>query len=185
MEPRLGEYKSDDNDLLTDEDVALMNVTDLERKGLINAGIATIVYFVIIASLVVPQGGILRDPKLGTIVPSPLLSSMIAILFFWFVLVALVYGITAKTIRSSDDVIKYMSESMKGFAGFIVLCFFAAQFVECFSYTNLGLFLAVEGADYLQSSRFIGIPLIIAFVILVSLINFYYEIGRASCRERV
>lgn len=180
VEPRLGEYKSDDNDLLTDEDVALMNVTDLERKGLINAGIATIVYFVIIASLVVPQGGILRDPKLGTIVPSPLLSSMIGILFFWFVLVALVYGITAKTIRSSDDVIKYMSESMKGFAGFIVLCFFAAQFVECFSYTNLGLFLAVEGADYLQSSGFIGIPLIIAFVILVSLINFL--IGSASAK---
>ena len=133
MEPRLGEYKGGDNDLLTDEDVALMNVTDIERKGLINAGITTIVYFMIIASLVVPEGGILRDPKLGTIVPSPLLSSMIAILFFWFVLVALVYGITAKTIRSSDDVIKYMSESMKGFAGFIVLCFFAAQFVECFA----------------------------------------------------
>ena len=76
VEPRLGEYKGGDNDLLTDEDVALMNVTDIERKGLINAGITTIVYFMIIASLVVPEGGILRDLKLGTIVPSPLLSSM-------------------------------------------------------------------------------------------------------------
>ncbi|RRD65986.1 AbgT family transporter [Fretibacterium sp. OH1220_COT-178] len=180
VEPRLGTYVSNDGDPLTEEDSALMEVTDLERKGLRNAGIATLLYFIAIASLVVPPGGILRDPKLGTIVPSPLLSSMIAILFFWFVLVALAYGITAKTIRNSDDVVKHMSESMKGFAGFIVLCFFAAQFVEFFAYTNLGLFLAVEGADYLQSSGFIGVPLIVAFIILVSLINFL--IGSASAK---
>jgi aminobenzoyl-glutamate transport protein len=105
---------------------------------------------------------------------------MVPILFVWFFLVALAYGITAKTIQNSDDVIRHMTESMKGFAGFIVLCFFAAQFVEYFSYTNLGLLLAVEGADYLQTSGFTGIPLIVAFIVLVCSINFL--IGSASAK---
>ena len=99
---------------------------------------------------------------------------ILAAIVFAAVVVSLVLVLRSSAAR------RYMSESIKRFAGFIVLCFFAAQFVECFSYTNLGLFLAVEGADYLQSSGFIGIPLIIAFVILVSLINFL--IGSASAK---
>ncbi|GHV33382.1 aminobenzoyl-glutamate transporter [Synergistales bacterium] len=179
LEPRLGEYNGDGDDL-TAEDTTLMEVTDAERRGLRNAGIVTLIYVLLLAWMVVPSGGILRDPKLGTIVPSPFLSSMVPILLIWFFFVALAYGITAKTIKNSGDVIKYMTESMKGFAGFIVLCFFAAQFVEYFSYTKLGLLLAVEGADYLQSSGFVGVPLILGFLILVTLINFL--IGSASAK---
>jgi aminobenzoyl-glutamate transport protein len=179
VEPSLGAYEGLDGEMTAD-DSTLMNVTEIERRGMRNAWIVTLLYVILIALLVVPSKGILRDPKLGTIVPSPFLSAMVPILFVWFFLVALAYGITAKTIRNSDDVIKHMTESMKGFAGFIVLCFFAAQFVEYFSYTNLGLLLAVEGADYLQTSGFTGIPLIVAFITLVCLINFL--IGSASAK---
>ncbi len=100
---------------------------------------------------------------------------------FWFILAALAYGITSKNIKDSNDVVKYMTKSMEGFAGFIVLCFFAAQFVEFFSYTNLGLLLAVNGADLLESSGFTGgVPLIIVFILIVSFINFF--IGSASAK---
>lgn len=180
VEPRLGKLGMDGDDELTDDDNELMEVTALERKGLRNAGIVSLIYFAIIALMVIPQNGILRDPVNGTIVPSPFLSNMISLLFAWFVLAALAYGITAKTIKNSSDVVKYMINSMKGFAGFIVLCFFAAQFVEFFSYTNLGLLLAVKGANFLQSSGFVGIPLIIAFILLVGFINFF--IGSSSAK---
>jgi aminobenzoyl-glutamate transport protein len=179
VEPSLGTYDGSGGEV-RDEDTALMEVTEAERRGMRNALIVTLLYVCVIALMVVPADGILRDPKLKTIVPSPFLSSMVPILFLWFFLVALAYGITAGTIRNSGDVIKHMTESMKGFAGFIVLCFFAAQFVEYFSYTNLGLLLAVKGADYLQSSGFIGVPLIVAFIILAALINFL--IGSASAK---
>ncbi|MDR1376406.1 MAG: AbgT family transporter [Synergistaceae bacterium] len=179
VEPSLGVYEGEGEEL-TDAETTLMDVTEAERRGMRNAGIVTLVYVALIALTIVPSNGILRDPTLGTIIPSPFLSAMIPILFLWFFLVALAYGITAKTIKNSNDVIKHMTESMKGFAGFIVLCFFAAQFVEYFAYTNLGLYLAVEGADYLQSSGFVGIPLIVAFIIFVCLINFL--IGSASAK---
>jgi aminobenzoyl-glutamate transport protein len=181
VEPRLGKY---DESFANLEDhsgnVELVNITDDEKKGLRNAGIATILYVALIAFMVVPQNALLRHPETGTIVPSPFLSSMISILFFWFIIIALAYGYGAKTIRCSDDIVKHMTESMKSFAGFIVLCFFAAQFVEFFAYTNLGLLLSVKGADFLKTTGFVGAPLIIGFVILVALINFL--IGSSSAK---
>lgn len=180
VEPRLGKYDSSNAGESSEDDEKLMDVTVQERKGLRNAGIVTIIYFILIALMVVPTNGILRDPVKGTIVPSPFLSSMIPLLFTWFVLVALAYGITVKAIKNSNDVVKYMTNSMKGFAGFIVLCFFAAQFVEFFSYSNLGLLLAVKGAEFLEASGFVGVPLVITFIIIVSFINFF--IGSSSAK---
>ena len=46
--------------------------------------------------------------------------------------------------------------------------------------TNLGLLLAVEGADVLKSTGFVGIPLVVAFILVVSLINFL--IGSSSAK---
>ena len=181
IEPRLGEYDpqyAEETDGM--DEVSLMNITADEKKGLRNAGIATIVYLLLIALLVVPKNGILRHPETGSIVPSPFLSSMIPLLLVLFSVAAIAYGIGAKTIKHPNDIINQMTESMKSFAGFIVLCFFAAQFVEFFSYTNLGLLLAVEGADVLKSTGFVGIPLVVAFILVVSLINFL--IGSSSAK---
>lgn len=181
VEPRLGAYDAQyagDADYADEE--GLMLITADERKGLKNAGIISLLYFILIALLVIPRNGLLREPVTGTIVPSPFISSMIPILLVWFILAALAYGIGAKSIRNSNDVVKYMTDAMKSFAGFIVLCFFAAQFVEFFAYTNLGLLLAVNGAGFLKSSGFVGIPLAIVFIIFVSLINFL--IGSSSAK---
>ena len=180
VEPRLGKYEPKGMDEITAEDEELMEITPLEKKGLRNAGITSLIYFAIIAIMIVPKNGILRNPETGSLVPSPFLSSIIPLLLFWFILAALAYGITSKNIKDSNDVVKYMTKSMEGFAGFIVLCFFAAQFVEFFSYTNLGLLLAVNGADLLESSGFTGVPLIIVFILIVSFINFF--IGSASAK---
>lgn len=181
IEPRLGEYDpqyAEETDAFEEE--SLMIITPDEKKGLKNAGIVTALYLALIALMVVPSNGILRHPDLGTVVPSPFISSMIPILLVWFTLAALAYGIGAKTIKSSDDVVRHMTESMKSFSGFIVLCFFAAQFVEFFAYTNLGLLLAVNGAKFLNASGFVGIPLVITFILFVSLINFL--IGSSSAK---
>lgn len=181
VEPRLGKYdekyagESDE-----DEDETLMNITKEESKGLKYAGLVSLVYFIILGLLVIPKNGLLRDPELGTIVPSPFISSMIPILLLWFAFSAIAFGIGAKTIKNSADIEKHMTESMKSFAGFIVLCFFAAQFVEFFAYSNLGLLLSVEGANFLKASGFIGLPLIITFIFVTGGINFL--IGSSSAK---
>lgn len=180
VEPKLGKYDATFSAENSDADASdLMTVTDDQKRGLKWAGIVTLVYGALLAMTIVPADGILRGPD-GSIVPSTFLSSMVPILTIWFFSTAVAYGVCAKTIKKSDDVIKHMSSAMTGFSGFIVLCFFAAHFVESFSYSNLGLLIAVKGADFLEQSGLIGIPLIICFIILVSFINFF--IGSSSAK---
>ncbi|MCK7516873.1 MAG: AbgT family transporter [Ignavibacteriales bacterium] len=92
----------------------------------------------------------------------------------------LAYGIGAKTIRSDRDVIKGMSKSMETLGSYIVLVFFAAQFVAFFNWTNLGQIVAVEGAMILKSSGLGPIPLLISFIIISAIINLF--IGSASAK---
>jgi aminobenzoyl-glutamate transport protein len=47
-----------------------------------------------------------------------------------------------------------------------VLVFFAAQFVAFFDWTNLGLILAVEGAEFLNSAGLHQVPLMLSFMLL-------------------
>lgn len=179
IEPRLQNISQEEFiEDLTDKE--LMNITSLERKGLKNALISTLIYFVIIGFTIIPKSGILRNPDNGNLVPSPFLSSVIPLLFGWFFITAIAYGITTKSIKNSIDIILHMTNSMKGFAGFIVLCFFAAQFVEFFSYSNLGLLLAVKGAEFLKTSGLVGIPLAVIFILFVSCVNFL--IGSSSAK---
>ncbi len=180
VEPRLGAYNPEDADELTSEDSELLAINKVEKKGLRNSAIAVIIYMIIIAFMVVPESGILRHPELGTIIPSPFLSSMIPLLLGFFAVLAIPYGISVGTIKDSNDIIKHMSTSIRSFSGFIVLCFFAAQFIEYFAYTNLGLMFAVRGADLLKETGFVGTPLIIAFIGFSTIANFF--IGSSSAK---
>ena len=90
------------------------------------------------------------------------------------------YGIGAKTIKNDTDVIKGMNKSMETLGSYIVLVFFAAQFVAFFNWTNLGMIVAVEGANILKSSGLGPIPLLISFIIISGFINLF--IGSASAK---
>ena len=63
---------------------------------------------------------------------------------------------------------------------FLVLVFFAAQFVAYFKHTNLGMILAIKGAGALQASGLGAIPLMLAFIVLSALINL--AMGSASAK---
>jgi aminobenzoyl-glutamate transport protein len=65
-------------------------------------------------------------------------------------------------------------------ATYIVLVFFAAQFVYFFRYSNLGLILAIQGAEFLRNIGLTGIPLIVMFVLLSAFINMF--MGSASAK---
>ena len=73
-----------------------------------------------------------------------------------------------------------MGESMKSLALYIVLVFFAAQFVEYFKWSNLGVILAIKGADAINNSGMGLIPLVIMFIILSASINML--MGSASAK---
>ena len=77
-------------------------------------------------------------------------------------LVGIAYGVGAGTIRSDADVIAAMSKSMATLASYLVLVFFAAQFVALFDWTQIGLILGSRAPARSSRSRLPKIPLLVA-----------------------
>ena len=181
IEPRLGEYHSEEGEpgSIETEDTTLTEVSADERSGMRWAGLAVLVYLAVLAVTIVPENGILRG-EAGGIIESPFMNSMVPILTVFFLVAGLAYGIRTKEIKKSADVVQYWGKSMAGLAGFVVLCFFAGQFVKAFAQSNLGLYLSVKGSEFLSGSNLTGVPLIIAFILITMVINLL--IGSASAK---
>ncbi|MBU6378846.1 MAG: AbgT family transporter [Gammaproteobacteria bacterium] len=160
-------------------------VTPAERRGLRYAGWATLALTLLLVLSMLPSGsvpgaGFLRNPADGDLLDSPLLSGVVAIIFLFGVVSGLAYGIGAGTFRSDDDVVKGMSSSMSTLGSYLVLVFFAAQFVAFFNWTQLGLIFAVNGAEGLKSLGLSAVPLFALFILLTASINLL--MGSASAK---
>ncbi|MCF8331202.1 MAG: AbgT family transporter [Bacteroidales bacterium] len=174
VEPRLGKYEG------TAERLPIERLTKLEKKGMRYAGLAVLFTLVLLALSVIPENGILRDPETGSVLHSPFMDGVIIGILLIFFIPGLVYGIVVGTIKNDKDVAKHLGKSMSGMGGYIVLVFFAAQFVYFFNYSNLGIILAINGAAGLQNVGLTGISLIVVFVLLSALINMF--MGSASAK---
>jgi aminobenzoyl-glutamate transport protein len=174
VEPRLGKYKGE----ATAEEIKPLS--DAERRGLKYALVAALLFTAIILLGTVPDNGFLRDPNTGDLLRSPFMSGIVGLIFLSAAIVGIAYGVGAKTLSSDSDVINGMGKAMETLGVYIVLVFFAAQFVAYFNWTNLGLILAVKGADVLKASGLGDIPLMFGFIIVVAFINLF--MGSASAK---
>jgi aminobenzoyl-glutamate transport protein len=174
VEPRLGPYKGEEK---AEE---IKQLEKGEKKGLWYAILTMLVLTGLILWGLIPEDGFLRDPNTGEILHSPFMSGIVAILFIAAALAGIAYGVGAGTIKSDKDVIKGMSKSMQTLGSYIVLVFFAAQFVAYFNWTNIGLVVAINGAIALQSANLGTIPLMILFILLTAAINLV--MGSASAK---
>lgn len=172
VEPKLGEYKGD-------EKAALADITSEQKRGLKFAGIAALIFVILIGISLLPNG-VLRNPETNEILNSPFMDSIVIIISLFFFIPGVAYGIGCRSVKNDKDVINLMGKSMSTMGGYIVLVFFAAQFVQYFSYTNIGIVIAVNGANFLEGIGFTGIPLIVAFVLLTAFINLF--MGSASAK---
>ena len=158
-------------------------LTDLEKKGLKNALISLIIFVIIMALLMFPKNAPLKslDEKTGLINLDEFLAyGLIPAMMLLFLIPGLVYGKTVGSIKTSHDLIDAMSKSMAGMGGFLVLAFFASQFVEYFSKSNLALILAKNGAEFLKSIHLSGLPLLLMFILLTAFLNLF--MGSASAK---
>lgn len=174
VEPRLNTYSGNAEKILIEE------MKPLEKKGLRWAGISLLIIVALLALTVIPENGLLRNPKTGEILHSPFFDGIITGILVFFLVPGLVYGIVVKTIKNDKDMMKHIIKSMGTLATYIVLVFFAAQFVYFFRYSNLGLIFAIQGANFLKEIGLTGIPLIVLFVLLSAFINMF--MGSASAK---
>lgn len=174
VEPRLGKYEGS----VAPEEIGAIKPE--EKKGLKYALLASLFFTVFLLYGLIPSDGFLRNPETGDILKSPFMSGIVALLFLGSALVGIAYGIGAKTVKSDSDVMSGMAKSMETLGAYIVLVFFAAQFVAYFNWTNIGIVLAVKGAELLKASGFGPIPLMISFIIVSAIINLI--MGSASAK---
>jgi len=175
VEPRLGRYAG-----AAGGETVATTLSDPERRGLWWAGAAAALFTGLLLWGTVPETGFLRDPQTGSLLRSPFMSGIVALIFAAGLLTGLAYGFGAGTIRSDGDVVKAMGKAMETLGVYLVLVFFAAQFVAFFNWTNLGLIFAIRGAELLQSAGLGTIPLIVSFVLVSAFINLF--MGSASAK---
>ncbi len=143
----------------------------IEKKGLVWTGIATIIVAAIVIAAILVPGSPWRNETGGFLPKSPLMSSIVFLVFLFFLVFGVVYGRVVGTVKGIGDVVNMMIGALKGMMSFLILAFILGQFVALFAWTGIGTFTAVKGAAFLESIGLTGFPAIFAFIVLASLLN--------------
>ncbi|TQF17750.1 AbgT family transporter [Myxococcus llanfairpwllgwyngyllgogerychwyrndrobwllllantysiliogogogochensis] len=166
ISPRLGEYKGEK------PDAAGATMSADESRGLKFAGLGVLAVLVFFGLLTLPPGAPLRNPETGAIVgDSPFMNGLIVAITLLFLVAGAAYGIGAKTIRSSVDVIKAMEKAVSGLGALIFLLFIISQFIALFTYTNMATLAAVKMGDILEDAGLGALPLLVGFVGVVAVLD--------------
>ncbi|MGM0622136.1 MAG: AbgT family transporter, partial [Bacteroidota bacterium] len=156
VEPRLGKYTGE----VSEEDSKVERLSKKEKKGLLMATLTFFVIFIITLIGLIPENGFFRGTD-GGFLSSPLIEGVVAMLLITAGGMGVAYGLATGAYKNDADVMNGMSKSMKTLSTYLVLVFFAAQFVAYFKWSNLGIILAVKGANLLMSADIGLIPLMI------------------------
>ncbi|MFH2071365.1 MAG: AbgT family transporter, partial [Actinomycetota bacterium] len=173
VEPRLGAYEGD----VAAEPIE--PIGPVERRGLRWVVVVAGVWAALLLAGLIPEHGLLRGPG-NSLLRSPVLEGFITLLLFVAGTLGGVYGFVTGRFRSDRDLVDGMVGGLKTLAAFLVLAFFAAQFVAFFKWSRLGLLLAIEGADLLGRMDLGLVPLLVLFVLLSGFINLF--MGSASAK---
>ncbi|MDP2226301.1 MAG: AbgT family transporter [Moraxellaceae bacterium] len=126
-----------------------------------------------------PADGVLRGAD-GSVLKSPAVTGIVVVIAFYAGIAGLLYARLSGHWQRNEDAIPALEETLRTLAGYLVLMFFAAQFVAWFKWSQLGELLAIGGADGLQALALPPLLLMIGFVLFTALINLF--IGSASAK---
>ena len=151
-------------------------------RGLV-AGLGSMLLLLVVLALVAaPQTSPLRSPTSGSlfVVDAPLMRMVVPLIFLFFVVPGVVHGVVAGTVKSHRDVVAGMSKAMGTMGYYIVMAFFAAQFIAAFSQSNVAILVALKGAAFLRDLGLPGQVTIVGIILLTTTVNLL--IGSASAK---
>lgn len=187
VEPKLGPYDPTRGEEGIHESTKDMGaLSALEKRGLIAAGATVAVLVAVLLALCLPENGWFRDPAPNSELIQdlrPMLKSVVALIFVFFIVPSIVYGRITGSMKNDQDVIDGMAKAMSSMGLYLVLVFFAAQFVAFFNWTNLGIISAVKGADLLTQWELTGPVVFIPFILMCCFVNLM--LGSASAQWAV
>lgn len=149
------------------EDLGALHLSERERAALRTAVLVLAAVAVAVTAALLPVSSPLRGEG-GSIVESPFLDGIAAVVAFTFGLVGLVYGRRSGSITSAADVPRLMGQGIKQMAPVLVLFFAIAQFLAYFDWTHIGDVLSVKAAEALEQS---GMPIVLVFLLILLLLT--------------
>ncbi len=163
---------------LSAEDREVREMSPGEARGLRIAAISVFVAVAGVAALVLVPGAALHGDGRWV-------DAIVPILAFLFLVPGVAYGIATSSISSGSGrldagIAKLMASTMADMGPYIVLAFFAAQFVAYFNESNLGLMLAITGGEALASAEVPKQVVLVLFILVVMAGNLF--IGSASAK---
>jgi aminobenzoyl-glutamate transport protein len=176
VEPRIMKTEIDGDA----EDLPEMHdLSESERKGLRWSLIAMVIGIGILIATALPADSAWRAADGGlTASSAPMMRAIVSLIFLLFLVPGVVFGVVSGSMKSSKDMIEGMTHSMHSMAYYLVIMFFIAQFVYAFGQSNLGVLLALKGAEFLKALNAGASITIVGIVILTAFVNIF--VGSAS-----
>jgi aminobenzoyl-glutamate transport protein len=159
--PRIGDYRGE----ATREEHKPLAAA--EKRGLWAATATVAGLTAVVLWGVLPADGFLLDPANPGFKDSFFMRGLVSCIFLFGLLPGVAYGVAAGTIRNDHDLAAGMTSTMKSMASFIVLAFFAAQFISYFTWTNLGTITAVKGAELITHLGLQDQPVLLMIAVLI------------------
>ena len=164
------------------EDLPTMaSLEPAERHALNWSMVSMLVALVLLLLTTLPAGSPWRDGTGDLASPTaPLMRSIVPLIFLLFIIPGMVFGYVSGTVKTHRDIIQGMSKAMSGMGYYVVMAFFAAQFIYAFGQSNLGALLAIGGANFLRS---LGMPAqvtLIGIILVTGFVNLL--VGSASAK---
>lgn len=178
IEPRLKNTELDGNK----EDLpAFEDARSDEKRAFFIASTVMIAGLALLAYVSAPADSAMRSED-GSLTNfrSPIMQSIVPLIFLLFWIPGAVYGFTVGTFKSSKDMIDAMSKAMGGMAYYIVMAFFCALFIAAFSKSNLGALLAIEGAQLLKAMQLPSAVTVVGIIFLTGFVNLF--VGSSSAK---
>ncbi|MEA4944864.1 MAG: AbgT family transporter [Propionicimonas sp.] len=172
VEPRLGPWQPDAERAAHAEEIAALS-PEADKRGSRMAlfGFLTIVAIVVVFTA--PPGAPLRDPETGDIIgQTPFMDSLLFIIMLAFLVSGICYGLGAKTMTGSGDVIKAITKTFAGLGGMVLMLMMISQFIALFNWSNLPPVIAGSLAELLEQANIGAIPLLIGFILVIVLLDF-------------
>ena len=151
--------------------------TTYEIKGMQHAIIALIITLVIFILCIAIPGAPLHGEGNRF---ARWIEVTVPLLFLVFVIPGIVFGISTGRIKNDKDAADIMGDTLASLGPYIVLAFFAAQFIESFKYSGLGEMLAISGGQALAAAQIPAPVLLSSFILLAMFANLF--IGSASAK---
>ena len=153
-----------------EEEDEKFEITNSQKKGLVLAGIGSVIYLVIIIYNMIPylpfSGNFLNyseklyiDKLFGA--NSFFADGFVFVITLLFIIWGLLYGIGSKSIKNNREFIDSLGYSLNGVGKTLVFIFASATLISIFKYSNIGNTITAFLTNLVADSGFSGLALVL------------------------